>query len=115
MNRIAIGTADGVSVCSHLARSAAFLVVEIEDGRVASRTMRPRSTDGCGHHATFVEILAGCDAVLCGGIGQGAFDSLAAHGIAPVILAALLPVEEALTRYLAGALATTGERVCLCH
>jgi hypothetical protein len=65
MARIAIATAEGVSVCDHLARS--------------------------GNHAAFVSMLNGCDAVICGGIGE-----------AP--------------RSIDGrAVATWDERVCLCR
>jgi predicted Fe-Mo cluster-binding NifX family protein len=60
-------------------------------------------------------MLAGCGAVLCGGIGQGAADSLQAHGIEPVVLAARHTVDEAIAQYLEGKLITTDARVCLCH
>jgi predicted Fe-Mo cluster-binding NifX family protein len=111
---IAAGSTDGVMVCGHLARSSAFLVYTVEDGRVVSRSVRERGRDDCGRHASFVEMLEGCRAVLCGGIGQGAADALEAHGIEPVVLARLLPAAEAIEQYLAGKLETTGERVCLC-
>ncbi len=113
-SRIAIGTTDGVSLCDHLARSAAFIVFEVEDRTIKSRSVRQRDTDQCGNHKTFVEMLEGCDDVICGGIGQGAFDSLRRHGITPVVAAARHGVEEAATLYLEGRLATTGDRVCLC-
>ena len=70
--RIAIATTDGISVCDHLARSTAFLILEIQDGAITSGTFRSRSTDTCGNHASFVEMLAGANAVICGGIGEGA-------------------------------------------
>jgi predicted Fe-Mo cluster-binding NifX family protein len=114
--RIAIATADGVSVCDHLARSAAFVVVEVNSGVPGARETRARGTEACGNHATFVEMLAGCDAVICGGIGQGAVVSLAAHGIRALVspAAAGTPVDDALQAYLEGRLATSDERVCLC-
>jgi predicted Fe-Mo cluster-binding NifX family protein len=112
---IAIGTTDGTAVCDHLARSAAFIVFEVQDGRAVSKSVRDRRQGACGNHASFVEMLAGCGAVLCGGIGQGAADSLQAHGIEPVVLAARHTVDEAITQYLEGKLITTNERVCLCH
>ena len=71
MIRIAVGTSDMQVVCDHLARSSAFVVMEIEEGKITSRTVRDRGTDACGNHKSFVELLRGCDAVLCGGIGQG--------------------------------------------
>ena len=111
---LAIATTDGVNVCAHLARSTSFVVLTIENGLVSSRAVRSRAADQCGNHRTFVELLEGCSAVVCGGIGQGAVDSLEAHGIQPLVAAGALSIEEALERYLAGSLATTNERVCLC-
>jgi predicted Fe-Mo cluster-binding NifX family protein len=112
---IAIGTADGVSVCDHLARSREFVVVEIAGGAVTSREIRPRENGACGNHKSFLELAEGCQAVICGGIGQGAWDSLKAGGIQPLVLASGCGIDEAIAGYLAGTLATTGERVCLCH
>jgi predicted Fe-Mo cluster-binding NifX family protein len=115
MKQIGIATTDGVSVCDHLAHSSAFLVLRVEEGRVTNQTVRTRSIDTCGRHATFVELLSGCHAVLCGGIGQGAADSLSAHGIEPLVLASRMTIEQAIEGYVSGTLVTTGERVCLCH
>lgn len=102
------------SVCDHLARSSAFVVMDVEDGKVSSKSVRERGTDECGNHRTFVELLAGCSAVLCGGIGDGAVTALKAHGIAPVVTASRHAIDEAVSLYLSGKLVTTNERVCLC-
>lgn len=110
-NRIAIATADGVSVADHLARSAAFLTVDLETG---ARELRDRGADACGNHRSFVDLAAGCRAVICGGVGQGAVNALAAHGIDCLVLAAPMIVEEAIAGYAAGTLITTDQRVCLC-
>src|ERR1039458_8582842 len=106
VTRIAIATADGVSVCDHLARAAAFVVVGVSGGGAGA----------CGNHATFVEMLAGCDAVISGGIGQGAAGTLAAHGIRALVspAAAGTPIDDALRAWIEGRLATSDERVCLC-
>lgn len=112
---IAVATSDGVSVADHLARSTSFRIVEVNNGQVSSSTVRPRATGACGQHATFVDLLSGCKAVVCGGIGQGAADSLAANGIQPLVVAGGLSIDEAITRYLTRTLVTTDERVCLCH
>ena len=58
--------------------STAYVVLEIEGGGILSRTMRTRAGAECGNHATFVDMLTGCDAVICGGIGEGAAASLSA-------------------------------------
>jgi predicted Fe-Mo cluster-binding NifX family protein len=114
--RIAIATADGVSVCDHLARAAAFVVVEVNSGVPGARVTRVRGTEACGNHATFVEMLAGCDAVICGGIGEGAAVSLAAHGIRTLVApaAAGTPIDDALRAWTEDRLVTSDERVCLC-
>jgi predicted Fe-Mo cluster-binding NifX family protein len=114
--RIAIATADGISVCDHLARSAAFVVVEVRSGVAGARTVRRRESEACGNHATFVEMLAGCSAMICGGIGQGAAVSLESHGIRPLVapMAAGWPIDDALRAWMEGRLDTSDERVCLC-
>ena len=112
--RIAIATIDGISVCDHLARSTAFLILEVQDGAITSGTFRSRPTDTCGNHAGFVEMLTGANAVICGGIGQGAADVLAANGIEPLVLEAPHSIDEAVNRFLAGSLSLSTQRVCLC-
>jgi predicted Fe-Mo cluster-binding NifX family protein len=102
------------AVCDHLARSSAFVVLEIEEGKVASRSVRERGTDACGNHRSFVEILQGCSAVVCGGIGEGAVTSLKANGIEPVVAAKKHTIDEAVALYLSGTLVTTDELKCLC-
>jgi|SRR3954453_14761492 predicted Fe-Mo cluster-binding NifX family protein len=109
--QVAIATADGVSVADHLARSAAFLVIDIESG---AREVRQRGTDACGNHRSFVDLAAGCCAVICGGVGQGAVNALAADGVECLVLANPMRIDEALKAYVSGTLATTAERVCLC-
>ena len=61
-----------------------------------------------------MEMLEGCRAVICGGIGQGAYDSLVRNGIEPVVTPETITIEDAVAQYLAGTLKTTDERVCLC-
>ena len=112
--RIAIATTDGISVCDHLARSSSFLILEIQDGAITSGTFRSRPTDTCGNHAGFVEMLSGANAVICGGIGQGAADILAANGIEPLVIEGPHSIDQAVNQFLAGELALSGERVCLC-
>jgi predicted Fe-Mo cluster-binding NifX family protein len=112
--KLGVGTSDGAMVCDHLAHSAAFVVFDVEDGRIAGQTVRQRGSGVCGNHATFVEMLAGCSTVLCGGIGQGAVNSLTAAGIEPLVLAQSLTIDDAVAQWLAGSLVTTDARKCLC-
>jgi predicted Fe-Mo cluster-binding NifX family protein len=112
--RIAIATTDGISVCDHLARSSSFLILEIQDGAITSGTFRSRPTDTCGNHAGFVEMLSGANAVICGGIGEGAADILAANGIEPLVIEGPHSIDQAVNQFLAGDLVLSSERVCLC-
>jgi predicted Fe-Mo cluster-binding NifX family protein len=112
--RLAIATADGTSVYGHLARCASVVVFEIDNGVIVSRSVCSRASDTCWQHRSFVDLMAGCQAVICGGIGRGAADALAANGIEPLVLTGPTSIEEAAAGYLAGTLVTTDERVCLC-
>jgi predicted Fe-Mo cluster-binding NifX family protein len=49
-------------------------------------------------------MLAGAQAVMCGGIGEGASDMLAAHGIETLILDGPHSIDDAVNRFLAGSL-----------
>lgn len=111
---LGIATADGLSVCDHLARSEAVIVFQIENGAVISRSVRSREADACGNHGSFVDLLAGCRAMICGGIGQGAVNALTGHGVKCIVLAGSMSIEEAAAGYLAGSLVTTDKRTCLC-
>ncbi len=113
--RIAIATTDGISVCDHLARSTAFLILEIQNGAIVSGTFRSRPTDTCGNHAGFVEMLSGANSVMCGGIGQGAADVLATNGIEPLVLDGPHSIDDAVNGFLSGSLKLTGERACICN
>jgi len=111
---LGIATTDGVSVCDHLARSAAVAIFELESGTAVSTSVRSRDTGACGNHGSFIDLLAGCDAVICGGIGQGAVNALAYNGIRSIVLAKSMSIEDAAAGYIAGSLVTTDERICLC-
>jgi predicted Fe-Mo cluster-binding NifX family protein len=91
------------------------VVLEILDGSVRSSSLRGRATDSCGNHDRFVDLFAGCQAVICGGIGQGAAHALTANGVEPVVVEGTLSVDDAVKGWVAGTLKTTAVRVCLCH
>ena len=112
--RIAVGTSDGQVVCEHLARSSRFFVYDIDDKFISDCQERLRGTDACGNHRSFTEILAGCSAVLCGGVGDGAVNALAAAGTKTIVLARPYGVDEAIRAFVTGTLETSDERVCLC-
>ena len=66
-------------VFGHFGHSAAFMVYEIEGGKVAGSALLP--TNGSGHGALAGLLAANkVNALVCGGIGGGARTALAAAG-----------------------------------
>ena len=110
---IGVATTDGISVCEHLARSTAFLILQVEDGAITSGKFRCRPADSCGTHAGFVDMLAGADAVICGGIGERPADVLTAHCIEPLVFVGAHSIDQAVNKFLDGRLALGSERVSL--
>ena len=128
--RIAVPTNDGTTVSEHFGRSRTFVVFEIQDGQIRNRELRANSAQhsheqgSCGkgseahgshNHAGLLAALAGCDAVICAGMGWRAAEALKSAGIASVIAAAPGSVEDAIARYLEGNLATNPDAYCACR
>jgi predicted Fe-Mo cluster-binding NifX family protein len=105
-------------VSQHFGRSSCFIVYEIEDQVVKSEEVRANTftahaqgqCDGgerAHHehsHASIVEALRDCNAVLCRGMGWRAADELSAAGIKPIIVAACCSPNEAALMYARGEL-----------
>ncbi|HJA26201.1 MAG TPA: NifB/NifX family molybdenum-iron cluster-binding protein [Candidatus Fournierella merdigallinarum] len=78
--KIAIPYENG-EVFQHFGHTAAFMIYQIEAGRVVSNALLP--ANGSGHGALAGLLAAnGVEALVCGGIGGGARTALAAAGIA---------------------------------
>ena len=67
-------------VFGHFGHSAAFMVYEIEAGKVVSSTLLPTNGSGHGALAGFLAELR-VDTLICGGIGAGAQNALTQAGI----------------------------------
>ncbi|MCQ2563806.1 MAG: FKBP-type peptidyl-prolyl cis-trans isomerase [Mogibacterium sp.] len=77
--KIAVTYEDG-NVFQHFGRTENFKVYEVEDGKVVSAEVM--GSDGVGHEAlAWLLKDSGIDALICGGMGQGAQDALAEAGI----------------------------------
>lgn len=127
--RIAVPTNDGNTISPHFGRSAGFLVFEIEDQRIKSREMRTNQSQhshaqgACGDHpgpseahshAGILGVLAGCDVVICSGMGKGAADALRSGGITEVRFTEPGPAEEKVIAFLAGNLPAADQHFCQC-
>lgn len=77
--RVAV-TYEAGSVFQHFGRTEQFKIYDVVDGEIKSSTVI--GTDGKGH-GMLADVLAkeNVDALICGGIGEGAKNRLAAAGI----------------------------------
>ena len=77
--KIAVTCVNG-QVFQHFGHCPSFLICDVEDGKIVSTNLVDSSTSGCGALAGFLA-SQGVDVVICGGIGAGAKNHLAASGL----------------------------------
>ncbi|MFN2120956.1 MAG: NifB/NifX family molybdenum-iron cluster-binding protein [Anaerolineales bacterium] len=122
--KIAAITEDGSTISQHFGRAPKYLVLTIEDGNIVGRELRDKLGhsqfhDEHGHdhqesqgrhgygpaaedrHARMSEAIADCEAILCGGMGRGAYESMRQRNIRPVVTD-IQNIEEAAVAYATG-------------
>lgn len=121
--KIAAITEDGRTISQHFGRAPQYLVVTVEGGQVVARELRDKlghanfaqephdpETEGAPHgmgpaaqdrHGRMAQAIADCQALLCGGMGQGAYESMQALGIRPIVTD-ILSIDEAVRAYVEG-------------
>lgn len=130
--KVAVITDDGKTINRHFGRARYYRVFTVEDGKVIGSEMRdkmghhhyanqphqdtpgmPHGMDADSHqkHVSMTEVIQDCEAVIGGGMGMGAFNSMQSLGIKPV-LTDMEDVEEAVQAYVDGTLV---ERSDLAH
>jgi predicted Fe-Mo cluster-binding NifX family protein len=119
--KIALITDDGQTISQHFGRAPYYLVVTIEDGKVIQREMRdklghnhfasqdhgehkpnePHGFDPASHnrHTSMAQAIADCQAIICGGMGAGAYESMRQLNIKPVVTD-LRKIDDAIQAYL---------------
>lgn len=99
-------TAEGDQVFQHFGKCPSFAVFFVEGGEIRKKEIL--DAEGNGHAALggFLK-SAGVDVVICGGIGDGAKNMLAAEGI-QLVSGIEGPVEDAVHAYLTGNLTDQG-------
>ncbi len=110
--KIAVTYENG-QVFQHFGHTEAFKVYECEDGQVKSS--RVEGTGGSGHEALAVFLKRlGVEALICGGIGAGAKNALAAVGIA-LYAGVSGDADQAVADLLAGKLMFSADANCDHH
>jgi transcriptional regulator with XRE-family HTH domain/predicted Fe-Mo cluster-binding NifX family protein len=122
--KIAVITSDGKTINQHFGRAPYYLVVTIEEGKVTHQEMRNKMghthsaseqkehDTSAGHgmdedshkkHANMAEAISDCKALICGGMGMGAYESMREFNIKPVVTQ-LTNIEEAVQAFIDGKL-----------
>jgi predicted Fe-Mo cluster-binding NifX family protein len=121
--KIALITDDGKTISQHFGRAQHYLVVTVENGQIVNREMRdklghfhfasqphedekhaqPHGMDADSHskHLQMSEAITDCEALLCRGMGRGAYESMKTRNIRPLVTD-IASIDEAIMAYING-------------
>ena len=121
--KIAAITDDGKTISQHFGRAQYYLVATIENGQIIGRELReklghaqfagephaadtlgqPHGMDPASHdrHILMAQAILDCKALLCRGMGMGAYESMKVAGIQPVVTD-IVTIDEAVLAYING-------------
>ena len=121
--KIASITDDGETISQHFGRASHYLVCTLENGQIIQREMRDKighnhfagephepeshgqkhgfSPEAHDRHAQMAATIADCQAILCRGMGAGAYQSMLNLGIRPVVTD-IESIDEAVIAYAEG-------------
>ncbi len=122
--KIAVISDSGTDLSQHFGRAPYYIVFTIEDGVIKQRDVREKlghNQFGGGHHehdhahehgqdaashgkhASMAEAISDCEALICGGMGMGAYESLKRLNIKPIVTD-MTDAEAAVKAYVDGSL-----------
>ncbi len=122
--KIAAITDDGKTISQHFGRAPYYLVATVEEGKIVGRETRDKlshtqlggeahdrheESNGChgygpaadNRHGRMAETITDCEALLCRGMGMGAYESMQARNIRPVVTD-ITDIDEAVMAYVNG-------------
>ena len=130
--KIAAISDNGTTISQHFGRAPLYVVVTVEAGKIVSKETRaktghhtfaaqqsPHLTSGERHgydagsqvrHQSMAETISDCQVLLAGGMGWGAYESMQAYNIKPVVTD-VKSIDEAVQLYLDGKLTNLMERL----
>lgn len=130
--KIAAITDDVQTISRHFGRAVHYLVVIVEDGKIADRQMRDKP--GCsrfvaqlhetGHfgrlysgnttfhheHCPWAESIADCEVLLCGDMEISVYEGIKVRGIRPIVTD-IAEIDKAVIAYVRGEI-TDQQRTC---
>lgn len=131
--KIALITDDGQTVSQHFGRAVYYAVLTLENGKIVGRELRQKANHnhfteaGGGHshepvgrhgfdpasrarHEQMAEAILDCEAVLCRGMGSGAYAGMKERGLRPV-LTDIAAIDEAALAYADGSIVDHVEKL----
>jgi predicted Fe-Mo cluster-binding NifX family protein len=121
--KIAAITDDGKTISQHFGHAQYYLVSTVENGQIVTRELReklghsqfagdphaadvpgqPHGIDSASHdrHILMSQAILDCKALLCRGMGMGAYESMKVAGIQPVVTDIVM-IDEAVIAYAEG-------------
>lgn len=128
--KIAAITDDGKTISLHFGRAPYYLVVTVEEGQIVQREMRDKlshshfanelheesgqphgfSPEAQDRHTRMLTSIADCEALLCRGMGMGAYQSMQERGIRPVVTD-IASIDDAVMAYVEGRLVDHVEKL----
>ena len=130
--KIAAVSEDGITISQHFGRAPYYVVVTVNDGKIVAREKREKmghthfanephaeGSDPRGHgfdpasqsrHTQMLGAISDCEVLLARGMGSGAYDSMHAAGIRPVVTD-VANIDDAVNAYLAGTLTDHVEKL----
>jgi len=130
--KIAFATDDGKTISAHFGRASHYMVVTLDKGIIIQHEMRdklghnhfanephPAQAEGKPHgfdpasqdrHIQMAEAIRDCEALICKGMGRGAYESLRTLNIRPLVTD-IETVDEAAISYASGQMADHIEKL----
>jgi predicted Fe-Mo cluster-binding NifX family protein len=120
--KIAAITEDGKTISQHFGRAPYYLVLTIQESKIVDCELRNKlghahfhdeehhesagerhgfGPEADNRHGRMAEAIADCEALLCRGMGRGAYESMKARQIRPVVTD-IADIEEAVMAFLNG-------------
>jgi predicted Fe-Mo cluster-binding NifX family protein len=121
--KIAVVSDDGRTISPHFGRASLYIIYEADGGEIRERKVVPKFSPhatGEGHggpegheehkHSAMLSSVEGCESLLAGGMGSGAYMAMKRMGIEPYITDEV-DADEAVKKYLRGKLENHKERL----
>ncbi len=122
--KIAVVTDDGTTISQHFGRATHYSVVTVQDGRIIDHELRgkighaqlhdeahedhndAKQPHGYGpaadhRHGRMAETIVDCEAVICRGMGMGAYENMKTRNIRPVVTD-IVNIDDAVLSYASG-------------